>query len=207
LRKHLLDKGVRGKDGRVPAASEALPVITFSESMDFHLNGHDAHIFHVAHAHTDGDAVIYYKSANVIHTGDVMFNNMFPFIDIANGGSIEGFITAQKQILALCDNKTILMPGHGLLANRQDLENTIAMLEDSRNLITLLIEQGKSEDEVVKINPLGKYHEQYNWRFITTERMTRQVYQGLIKSKSPDTLREYSNVDTHRTVNNENHTH
>ncbi len=207
LRKHLLDKGISGKDGRVPVARKALPVITFTESMNFHLNGQDALIFHVARTHTDGDAVIYYKSANVIHTGDVMFNKMFPYIDLSNGGSVTGYIQAQKQILALSNDKTVIMPGHDPLATTEDLKSSIAMLEDAKKLITALIEKGESEDEVVMINPLEKYHEKFNWRFITTEKMTRQVYKGLIQSKENETLKEYSQVDGSHLDPQKAHTH
>ncbi len=160
-------------------AKSALPVITFSHSMHFYLNGNDAHIFHVEHAHTDGDAVIHFKQANVIHAGDVMFNSLFPYIDLSRGGSVDGYIAAQKKILSLTDNKTKIIPGHGPLASKQDLAEAVAMLEDSKKLISDLIAKGKSEDEAVKLNPLAKYHDQWNWGFITTEKMIRQVYKGI----------------------------
>jgi len=156
-------------------------VITFSHSMNFHLNGNDAHIFHVANAHTDGDAVIHFKNVNVIHTGDTLFNKMFPYIDLNSGGSVDGYIAAQKKILSLANGDTKIIPGHGPLANKKDLAASLAMLEDSSNLIGQLIAQGKSEDEIVKLNPLLKY-EKWSWVFITTEKMTRQVYQGIINA-------------------------
>ena len=182
LRQHMLDKGIRGKEGMIPAPKAALPVITFAHSMDFHLNGYDAHIFHVKNAHTDGDLVISYKAANVIHTGDAMFNGIFPFIDLDNGGSIDGYISAQKQILALSDEQTKIIPGHGPLANKADLEASIAMLEDGKTLIEALIADGKTEDQIVKLNPLAKNYQQWHWDFITTERMTRTLYKGLTGS-------------------------
>lgn len=170
LRQHMLDKGK-------PKA--ALPVITFAHSMDFHLNGYDAHIFHVKNAHTDGDLVIHYKAANVIHTGDAMFNKMFPFIDIDSGGSIDGYIAAQKKILALSDDQTKIIPGHGPLATKEDLQSSIAMLEDTKNIISALIAKGKTEEQIVTLNPLAKKYQQWHWQFITTERMTRTFYKGL----------------------------
>ncbi len=184
LRQHLLTKGVRGKDGMMPAPKAALPVITFSHDINFYLNGNDAHIFHVAHAHTDGDAVIHFKNANVIHTGDTLFNGMFPYIDIDGGGSVEGYISAQKKVLKLADPDTKIIPGHGPLADKKALQASIDMLQDSKSLIKQLIKAGKSEDEIVKINPLKKYHEKWNWGFITTEKMTRQVYRGLTKTRA-----------------------
>ena len=183
LRQHMLDKGIRGKDGMIPAPKAALPVITFAHSMDFHLNGYDAHIFHVKNAHTDGDLVIYYKAANVIHTGDAMFNEIFPFIDLDNGGSIDGYIAAQKKIFALSDAQTKIIPGHGPLANKDDLESSIAMLEGSKSIISALIAEGKTEEQIVTLNPLAKQYQQWHWQFITTERMTRTLYKGLTGSQ------------------------
>lgn len=179
LRHHMVTKGIETQKGNVPAPKAALPVITFSHSMNFHLNGNDAHIFHVANAHTDGDAVIHFKNLNVIHTGDTMFNKIFPYIDLNSGGSIDGYIAAQKKILSISNDKTKIIPGHGNLATQKDLEASIAMLEGSKKIISQLIKQGKDEEEVVKLNPLAEY-QQWHWGFITTEKMTRQMYKGLV---------------------------
>ncbi len=182
LRSHLLSKGIRGKNGMEPAPKAALPVITFSHSMNFHLNGNDAHIFHVEKAHTDGDAVIHFKNTNVIHTGDTLFNGMFPYIDFSSGGSLNGYIAAQKKTLSLTNDQTKIIPGHGKLATKQDLQASITMLEDSKAIIRQLIKAGKTQDEVVKLNPLAKYHDKWNWGFITTEKMTIQIYKGITQT-------------------------
>ncbi|TQV89296.1 MBL fold metallo-hydrolase [Aliikangiella coralliicola] len=179
LRQHLLTKGIRTQKGNEKAPKAALPVITFSHSMSFHLNGEDAKIFHVAHAHTDGDAVIHFKNANVIHMGDTFFNGMFPFIDLDSGGSVDGFIKAQKKVYKLSNDDTKIIPGHGPLANKKDLKMAIEMLVDVRKIITKLVKQGKSEAEVVKLNPLAKYDAKWTWGFISTERMTKQIYRGV----------------------------
>ncbi len=181
LRINMLTKGIATPKGRVKAPKNALPVITFSHSMSFHLNGEDARIFHVEHAHTDGDAVIHYKNANIFHTGDTFFNGMFPYIDIDNGGSVDGYIKAQKTILSLSDENTKIIPGHGPLAKKADLKAAVDMLIESKKLISKAIKDGLSEDKVVKMNPLKKFHDKWNWGFITTERMTRQVYKSLKK--------------------------
>jgi glyoxylase-like metal-dependent hydrolase (beta-lactamase superfamily II) len=182
LRKHLLTKGVQTPNGKIDAPKSSLPVITFSESIDFHLNGKDAHIFHLPHAHTDGDSAIHFTNVNVIHMGDTMFNQIFPYIDFSSGGSLDGYIEAQKTVLGLVDENTKIIPGHGPLANKKDLENSIAMLQDARMLVSNLVAEGKSEDEILKINPLAKY-EKWNWGFITTEKMTKQVYKGVTLSQ------------------------
>ena len=181
LRKRLIKEGIQTADGKKPTPAAALPVITFSHDISFHLNDNNAHVFHVPHAHTDGDAVIHFVDLNVIHTGDVFFNGMFPYIDLAGGGSVKGYIKAQQDILALANEKTRIIPGHGALASRNELKATLDMLLDAEKIISQLIKQGKSEEDVVALNPLKKYHDKWNWAFISTEKMTRQMYQGLSK--------------------------
>jgi len=179
LRKHLQEKGMQGK----PATRGMLPVITFSKEMSFHLNGDDAKLIHVPNAHTDGDSVIYFEKTNIIHAGDTFFNGMFPFIDLNSGGSVDGFIAAQQRILAMSNDKTKIIPGHGPLATKKDLERNLAMLVDAKKIIAKHVEQNKSEEDVVRANPLAKYSSDYNWRFITTEKMVRQIYAGLTQKK------------------------
>ncbi len=166
-------------DGDVPTPREALPVLTFADSVTFHLNGRRAFVFHVARAHTDGDAVIHFLDDNVIHTGDVMFNGMFPFIDLDGGGSVDGYIAAQERILALANTQTKIIPGHGPLATKQDLRTAVDMLRDARDRVRKLVDAGQSEEEILTANPLADYHDDWNWGFITTERMTRTLYRAL----------------------------
>jgi glyoxylase-like metal-dependent hydrolase (beta-lactamase superfamily II) len=182
LRKHLLSKGVQTAEGKIDAPKSSLPIITFAESMNFHLNGNDAHIFHLPHAHTDGDAAIHFTNANVIHMGDTFFNGIFPYIDYSSGGSLDGFIEAQKTVLGLVDDNTKIIPGHGPLANKADLENSIAMLEAARSVVAQLVSAGKTEAEIVALNPLQADYEKWAWGFITLEKMTKQVYKGVTLS-------------------------
>ncbi len=177
LRKHLIDKGIKGAE----APNAALPVITFSESMNFHLNGQTARVFHTPAAHTDGDAVIYFKEANIIHAGDTFFNGMFPFIDFDNGGTLDGYIQAQQKIVSLANDNTQIIPGHGALADRSDLQASIDMLQTAKNAIQKLRQSGKSDSEILASNPLQMLHENWNWSFITTEKMTQQILMGLSK--------------------------
>ncbi len=179
LRSRLLTDGMTTAAGQVPAPEAALPILTFSDSVTFHLNGHDAFVFHVERAHTDGDAVIHFRTENVIHAGDILFNRLFPFIDLDSGGSVDGFLEAQKRILALADDETSIIAGHGAVADKEDLAAAIAMLEDSYARVRLLVEAGKTEEEILAANPLADYHESWNWGFITTERMTRTLVRAL----------------------------
>ncbi len=89
-----------------PSPLSALPVITFTETVTFHLNGDEIHAFHVAPAHTDGDAIIFFRKTNVIHMGDNYFSGMYPFIDIWSGGSVNGMIAAADQVLSMINDNT-----------------------------------------------------------------------------------------------------
>ena len=156
-----------------------LPVVTFSEEVTFHANGHTAHVFHVAAAHTDGDAVIHFPQLNVIDASDLFFNGLFPFIDIDGGGSVAGYIAGQQRILDLSDDDTRIIPGHGPLASKADLQAALDMLVDANARVKKLVAAGKTQEQVLEENPLADYHDDWNWGFITTERMTNTLYRSL----------------------------
>jgi len=157
----------------------ALPVITFSDAVTFHVNGQTAHVFHVENAHTDGDGALLLKDRNVIIAGDVFFHKLFPFIDIDNGGTLDGFIAGQQLLLSMADDATKIVPGHGSLAGKADLAADLAMLVDAKERVKALIDKGMDAEAIVAANPLADYHDQYNWGFITTERMTRTLIRSL----------------------------
>ena len=178
MRKFMFEQGIPGMKGITPVPAAALPVITYSDQMAFYVNGNLMQLVNVASAHTNGDTVIHIPNENIIHAGDVLFNGMFPFIDLSLGGSIDGYIAAQKRIYALANGTTKIIPGHGPIATREDLKKSITMLEYGREQVQQLINKGLTEDQVVAKNPLAKY-EKLSWAFITTEKMTRTLYQGL----------------------------
>jgi len=174
LRKRLLEKP---EDA---GGAAGIPVITFSETLTFHVNGKIAKVFHLPHAHTDGDGAIHFPEANVIHAGDVIFNGIFPYIDLDAGGSVAGFIAAQQQLIDMADDDTLFLAGHGdPVASKADVERDLAVLVEGRKRIQALVDQGMSEEEILAANPLADYHDEYNWRFITTERMTQTHYRDL----------------------------
>lgn len=164
------------KDG---ANRAALPELTFTDAVTFHLNGHTARVFHVANAHTDGDSVIHFPEVNVIHAGDVMFNHLFPYIDLDGGGSVAGFIAGQKKIIALANDETKIIPGHGALANKADLQAAVDMLEDAQARVKALVDAGKSQEEVIAGNPLADYEDGWSWDFISADSMTETIYRSL----------------------------
>jgi cyclase len=166
-------------DAEPAGGAAGLPVITFDDGMTFYLNGIRAEVHHVPAAHTDGDAFVVFPQANVIQTGDVFFNSLFPFIDLDSGGSVDGYVAAQRQVLELADETTRIIPGHGDLGNKADLERDAAMLIDARARVKALMDKGMDEDAVLAANPLADYDSQYSWAFISTERMTRTLYRDL----------------------------
>jgi len=157
-----------------------LPTVTFSDAVTFHVNGHEAFVYHPHAAHTDGDAIIHFRNANVIHAGDVHFSYVFPFIDLDNGGSVGGYIAAQRHILTLADDATVIIAGHGkLVSTKADLQAAVDMLVDAEARVRELVYKDMSQEEVLASNPLASYHDNWNWSFITTERMTTTLYRSL----------------------------
>ena len=132
---------------------EGLPKITFNESMSLHLNGETIDIIHVKNAHTDGDAIIYFRNANVLHGGDVYVRYGLPFIDQQNGGSIDGMIAGTDKILTTCDEKTVIIPGHGQLAGKKDVLEYKTMLQTVRARVMEGIKKHKSVEEIIATDP------------------------------------------------------
>lgn len=164
------------KDGD---GSPNVPVFTFTDEFSSYLNGQPLSVVHVHHAHTDGDSFVYFSDINVIHTGDLFFNGLYPFIDLDNGGSVEGYIKAQSAILTLINDNTKVVPGHGPLATKADLQATQRMLIKAKNKVQALIDEGQTLAQVLKANPLDAFHDQWSWSFITTEKMTKTLYRSL----------------------------
>ncbi len=169
---------------RVPPAPEgALPVVTFSESVTFHLNDEEISGFHVALAHTDGDAIIHFRNADVVHMGDIYFNGMYPFIDLSSRGSIHGMIGAAETVLAMIDADTKIIPGHGPLSNRAELREYRDMLVGVRDAVAALIAKGMSEDEVVAGKPTARFDAKWGDGFLNPEVFTRIVYKDLSRKR------------------------
>jgi len=157
----------------------ALPVITFSDRMTFHVNGEEAVAIHVPNAHTDGDAIIHFRNANVIAAGDLSFRGLFPFIDLDSGGTVAGYIAGMQQLISMADDDTKFLTGHGPVGTRAGLENDLAMLRDAEARVKALLDKGMSEEDILAANPLADYGESYSWFFITTEVMTKTFIRSL----------------------------
>jgi glyoxylase-like metal-dependent hydrolase (beta-lactamase superfamily II) len=162
-----------------PAPAAARPVITFPTRTTFHLNGNVVNVVHVENAHTDGDSIVHFTRSNVIHTGDTYMKDVYPFIDVGSRGSIDGFIASADAVLSRSDASTKIIPGHGALANRADMQRFHDMLVAVRGKIQALIDQGMSEDEVVAAGPTAEFDAAWGQGFMNPENFTRFSYQSL----------------------------
>ena len=167
-------------DRRVPPSTPAaLPIVTFSESVTLHLNGDSIHAFHVGPAHTDGDAVVHFQKADVIHTGDVFFAGRYPFIDLSSGGSLVGLIAAVDRILALAGGDTAIIPGHGPLSKRAEVVAYREMLVAARDRVAALVAEGRSADEIVEARPLADLDPEWASGSVGSEAFLRVVHASL----------------------------
>jgi cyclase len=165
---------------KVPPAPEvALPVVTYAESVTFHLNGDEIRCFHVPPAHTDGDSVVQFVKANVVHMGDLFFNGLYPFIDGPNGGSLEGMIGGADRMLGMVDDKTQIIPGHGPMGKKADLKAFRDMLAGVRDKMKPLVAAGKTLAEVQAAKPTAAYDETWGKGFLKPEQFVAVAYASL----------------------------
>jgi cyclase len=176
VRERLLKQREETKDKSM--SEKMLAMVTFKEDMAFHYNGQKIFIFHVHDAHTDGDAIVYFTESNVLHTGDVLFKGRYPYIDLDNGGTLEGYIAALENISAVANSATKIIPGHGDLAGLSDVRQTMGMLSFLYKKVVREYLLLKTEDQVAKMTNLTeKYDIQgYGEGFITNERILRTIY-------------------------------
>ena len=184
VRRRLSVEQVRALWGQtVPAAAkDALPIITFSTDVTFHMNGDTVHVFHVPAGHTDGDAVVHFLAADVIHTGDLLFNGRYPVIDVDAGGSLAGMIAAVDRLLPLVGPKTKLIPGHGPRATRADLVAFRTMLVGVRDGLVPLVARAKTFDDVKAAAPTKAFDAAWSRSPEQTERFLRMCVGGMKRS-------------------------
>ena len=161
---------------KTPAAPPAArPAQTFSDAMTLYRNGEEVHVFHVRTAHTDGDAVVHFKKANVVHAGDLYFSGLYPFIDASSGGCLDGMIAAADAMLKLADADTKFIPGHGPVSGRAELRDYRDMLAGVRDAVKPLVAAGKTVEEVVAARPTRGYDEKYGKGFFQPDLFVRMV--------------------------------
>ncbi|MGC3989477.1 MAG: hypothetical protein QM796_07330 [Chthoniobacteraceae bacterium] len=147
---------VRGQTSP-PRAKEALPVITFPDKMNFHLNDEDVELIFLEKGHTDGDIMIHFKKANVYHMGDAFIRTGYPFIDTSNGGSFLSYIASLERMLAVLDHNLEVIPGHGNLATKADVKELYDRLVDIRDQVTVALKKGTKLEDMSALPIASKY--------------------------------------------------
>ena len=161
------------------AAPGALPNITFTDSLTFHHNGQEIIAFHVPHAHTDGDGVLHFPQANVIHAGDVVFYGLYPYIDTAAGGSIDGMIAGVERIIGLCDDNTQVIPGHGPLVNKGQLAEYLDMLTRARAKVAAEMGKGSDLAAVQAAQPCAEWDQSHGQTWLTSDQFVQSIFDSL----------------------------
>jgi cyclase len=168
-------------DFKRPAFPEAaLPVMTFTNSITLHFNDDEIHAFHIKNAHSDADIAIFFRKANVIHTGDLYFVGGYPFIDVSHGGSIDGMIAAADIILEMIDENTKVIPGHGRLSNREELQDYRNMMVTVKERILQHIKEGKTLEEIIAAKPTADLDKEWSEQ-MSPEDIVKIVYNDLTK--------------------------
>lgn len=160
----------------VPASPKgALPVVTFTDGVTFHLNGDEIRAVHVPRAHTDGDSIVHFLRGDVIHAGDVFWNGMYPFIDTSSGGSIRGTLAACDRVLAIAGTRTRIIPGHGPLSDRAGLQAYRDMLAGVLARIEPMVREGRKLEEIVAAKPTVEFDARWGQGFIKPPKFAEMV--------------------------------
>ena len=181
VRKRLHDGGPP-PGGAKAAPKDALPIITFNDKTSVHVNDEEIRAIHFPHGHTDGDSVIFFTQANVVHMGDDFVTYGFPFVDVKSGGSISGMIAGDQIVLSMLSPDAKIIPGHGPLSTRDDLRKFIDMLKDTRAIVADGMKQGKTVQQMKDDHALAKY-ESLGKGFIKTEAWIDTLYNDIKGSK------------------------
>ncbi len=177
VRQRLTTEQRRGERVTPPLPKEGWPVITLESSLSLHFNGEEIKVMHYPKGHTDGDCVIFFTKANVVHMGDDFFVGRFPFVDLASGGTVEGLTQNIAQIIAQLPADVKIIPGHGPLSTLDDLKSYHRMLVETVAAVRKDMAAGKSLDELKK---QGFAEEWKSWGsgFISTERWIETIHQN-----------------------------
>jgi glyoxylase-like metal-dependent hydrolase (beta-lactamase superfamily II) len=164
-----------------PAPAAALPVITYSSPLTFHMDGEEVQAIPIPKAHTDGDTLVRFQNANVIMIGDYFRTLGYPNIDRANGGSLPGMLAGIDAAIKLCDANTKVVPGHGAITDRNGLMAHRDMIIAIRDKIAPMVSQGKTLEQVVAAKPTADYDAKVPGVGTTADRFVGQVYAELKK--------------------------
>lgn len=150
------------------APREALPVVTYADLINVHFNGESIDLIHLPQGHTDGDTVVWFEASNVIHMGDHLFNGAFPYVDVPGGGSVTGFVSNLMRVHAMINDETQVIPGHGPLGNRADIERAVEVITKTRTIVLDHLANGTVDE--LKAEGFGAEYESWGRGFIGQDR-------------------------------------
>lgn len=182
-------------ENRVPgntaaaAPKEALPVITFDDSLSIHFNGEEVRAVHLPHGHTDGDLVIYFTKSNVIHLGDHFFRDRFPFVDLDSGGTVQGLTENIGKVLSRLPAGVKIIPGHGALSAPADLRRYHTMLVETTEIVRDGIAAGKTLEQI-KAAGLPEQYREWGTGFIASGRWIETIYRSLQQPQEHGMMRK-----------------
>ena len=159
----------------------ALPVVTVAGELTFHINGDEVHAFHAPRAHTDGDLIVHFRKSDIVHMGDTFFNGGYPFIDVSSGGSAEGIIACADRVLALAGDKTRIIPGHGPLAGKADLQAYRDLVATVTQRIKVLRAKGQSDEQIRAAQPAAEFDAKYGGGFIKPAQFVQMMLGAIPK--------------------------
>jgi len=164
---------------------EGRPTLSFNDRMNLQCNGDLIHVVHMPGAHSNGDVIVHFRDADIIHLGDIFFNGMYPFIDVDNEGNIDGMVRAVEEVLTHSRPTTLFIPGHGELADREALEAYGAMLRTVRDRVQGMIEEGLGRDAIIAAGPSAEFDAAWggDQGFRVPEAWVGLVYDGMVRNR------------------------
>ena len=181
VRKRLREVTMSRGQPREPSPPAALPVITFGEDVTLHINGATIHGMHMVPTHTDGDTIIYFEEANILHTGDAYIHAGYPFADSDSGGDFEGFITSAKAILAIVNDDTKIIPGHGPVSSKKDIEEFLKVMTLVHDRVAALMKKKMSREDIIKSNPMPEYRDTWGAGFMGPDAIIGAAYDSITR--------------------------
>ncbi|MDF2176809.1 MBL fold metallo-hydrolase [Aliiglaciecola sp. CAU 1673] len=163
--------------GKEDVQANTLPVVTYEQGVKFHFNGETINVMHLPKGHTDGDSVVLFENANVLHTGDLFFEGRFPYIDLNGGGTVAGYIANVESLISKIGDDTKLIPGHGKLANKADYQRFLAMMKETAADVLARKNAGQSLEKITKDGLDAKWKD-WGWEFISEEKWIATLYNG-----------------------------
>jgi cyclase len=156
---------------------DALPVVTYEEGVKFHFNGDTIRVMHLPAGHTDGDSVVWFEKAGVLHTGDLFFEGRFPYIDLDAGGTVAGYIANVERLISMLEDDIQIISGHGKLATRADYQKSLDMMKETAAFVLTQKRAGLSLEKLIEQGLDDKWKD-WSWNFITEEKWITTLYKG-----------------------------